>query len=279
MRYGFYPGCAYHSSAGYPESVGAVSRALGVELVELEDWNCCGATVYFSLDKDKALALNARVLALAAKGGFSEIMTVCNACYNTLRKGRDALLADRDALDRINRRLASEGLAVDPDVTVHHYLEVLADRLPDDVWESALDPNRPEIKAAGYYGCQFSRPWGDVDHPENPAMLERLISRLGFTPVEHGAKTMCCGASHNVPYPENCGPLIDRIVRAMASAGAELAVTICPLCQFNLDSGQKGSDREPLPILYFTQLVGLALGLSPQSLGLGKLLIPLKGKS
>ncbi|MBU2551345.1 MAG: CoB--CoM heterodisulfide reductase iron-sulfur subunit B family protein [Proteobacteria bacterium] len=279
MKFAFYPGCSYEGTAGYPESVSAVSRALGLELEEVPDWNCCGATAYFSLDKYQALALTARVFALARARGHETVLTVCNACYTTLRKGYETLTSDPGLLARINEALKSEGLAMDDTVQVRHMLEVLTEVLPPSIWsEKAVRPMPAWLgssKVAGYYGCQLTRPWGDLDRPERPDMLERFITALGLIPARHSAGTMCCGASHSAVYSRACRPLVERIVRGVRRAEAGLIATICPLCQFNLDAGQIDLPAPHLPVLFFTQLAGLALGLAPEELGLNKLMISL----
>lgn len=277
MKYGFFPGCAYHSAAGYKQSVEAVNRSLGIELTEISDWNCCGATVFLAVDEFKAVALAGRNFALAQSHGFSEIITGCNACYTTLRKADRILISEPRYLDRINSRLLREGLHIDGSVKIRHYLEVLANDIPFDVWAKNRPAKRKNISVAAYYGCQLTRPWGDLDHPERPQILERFIERLGFRPVEHSAPTLCCGASHAVPYKRECRPLVSRIIQEVKTKGADVVTTICPLCQFNLDGGQQGDDIPQVPVPYFSQLAGLALGLEPESLGLDKLLVPMNG--
>jgi heterodisulfide reductase subunit B2 len=280
LKYGFYPGCSYKSAAGYSQSVDRVSRALGHELVEIDDWNCCGATTYWNLDKMKGLTLAARVFALADEQGLGDVVTVCNACYNTLRKTRDYLFQDAELKNEVEGRLAEEGLGLPKNPVVRHYLEVLVNDVPAETWAGKIQsPSRIlfDPAVAGYYGCQLTRPWGDVDHAERPSLLERLIETLKLEPIRHSAQTLCCGAALAVPHKEACRPLMGRIIQGVRQAGATSIVTICPLCQFNLDSGQEGSSLPPTPVLYFTQLVGLAMGMSPRDLGLDKLLVPVEG--
>ncbi len=277
MKYGFYPGCAYHSSAGYKESVEAVNRKLGIEFSEISDWNCCGATVFWGMDRMKALALTGRNIALAQKQGHTEIVTGCNACYSTLRKANESFIKNTEYRDRVNQRLAAEGLKIEGTVKVRHILEILAEDVPEDVWTQDRPPFIQDISVASYYGCQLTRPWGDIDHPERPIIMDRFIERMGFSLVLHSASTLCCGASHAVPYKNECRPLISRIVQEVHSKGADLVAAICPLCQFNLDDGQKGFGKHKIPVPYITQLAGLALGINQEDLGLNKLLISTKG--
>ncbi len=273
MKYGFFPGCAYHTAAGYRQSLEAVCSRLGIELNEIPDWTCCGATVFFSIDKFKALALAGRIFALARKSGFDEIVTGCNACYTTLRKAACIFSEDKETLDSINERLARQELKADGDMKIRHFLEILVDDVPEDVWQG----NAFDMRVAAYYGCQLTRPWADLDDSERPAILERFIERIGFLPVEHSAKTLCCGASHAVPYAKACLPMISRIVNGIRDKEAEIVTTICPMCQFNLDAGMKNGKALPsIPVTFFTQLAGLSLGIDPSALGLDKLLVPFK---
>jgi heterodisulfide reductase subunit B len=277
VKYGFYSGCSYGSAAGYSESVDAVSRALGIELVEISDWNCCGATAFFSVNEFKALALAARNFALAQAHGLKEIVTICNACYTTFRKANQILTENPKKLSRINAVLAQEGLSVEGSIAVRHYLDVLYNDLPADVWARKRPNNLKDYTVAGYYGCQLTRPWGDIDVPEHPMILERFIERLGFNFVEHSATTLCCGAFHAVSYAKECRPLISRIIREVHLKGADMVAAVCPLCQFNLDAGQQMFGLHPVPVPFFTQLAGIALGMKPADLGLKKLLVPLRG--
>jgi heterodisulfide reductase subunit B len=274
LTYGFFPGCAYATAAGYRESVDAVNRRLGIELVEITDWNCCGATSVFSLNQEDALILTGRLFALAEAQSHEQILTVCNACYTTLRKAAQMLAQSTPDLARVNARLSREGLTLNRLLPVRHYLEILYEDVPAEAWSAARPDYIGRMKVAAYYGCQLTRPWADLDHAERPALLDRFFSRLGFQAVEHSARTICCGASHALPYEKDCRPLIRRIVEEARRRGAHFISTLCPLCQFNLDSLQKPAEAPPIPVPYFSQLAGLALGIAPQRLGFGKLLIP-----
>lgn len=277
MSLAFYPGCAFHGAAGLRESFEAVNQALELDFLDMDDWNCCGATVALSVDIQEALLMAARNLALAEAAGADGLVTVCNACYTTLRKAAKTLKQEPEALKCVNKSLSAEGLRVDPDFPVRQHLEVLVNDVDELTWRREVHGG-PALKVAAYYGCQFSRPWGEQgepDHPERPRLLDTLIEYLDLEGVDHGARTMCCGASHAVPHSRECSPLIERLVRGMRQAGADVGVTICPMCQMNVDAGQKAVSQEALPMLYATQLAGLAMGLAPERLGLDKLLTPL----
>ncbi|MFO7715402.1 heterodisulfide reductase-related iron-sulfur binding cluster [Desulfosarcina sp.] len=274
--YAFFPGCAYQSAAGYAESVAALNPRLGIRLKELDDWNCCGATAAFSLNEGDGLALCGRLFALAQKEGHTDIVTVCNACYTTLRKAGKRLTTDPPALAEVSRRLADQGLGLAlPLPKVLHYLDLLVAEPFDRLLIEQRQAEHGAGAVAVYYGCQYSRPWATGPEAQHPVVLQRLLTGLGFDVVEHSAGTLCCGASHAVPYADACSPMIGRIVGEIRNKGGRIITTICPMCQFNLDAGQRSLGKDPLPVTYFTQMIGRALGIGPVDLGLNKLLISL----
>jgi len=277
MKYGFFPGCTYKGSAGYKESTEAVSQILHTELVEIEGWNCCGATSYWSLEDLPAVVLPARVMALAEKQDFKEVVNVCNACYSTLRKAKDKLDEDEGLMAQVNEALAEEDLHYTGSTKIRHYMEVLVNDLdPDDI-KKHVKVDLEAMTVAPYYGCQLNRPWGDMDDRQHPEMMDRLIETLGASvATDYSAKTLCCGASHMMPYEKNCLPLVKRIVGDALAKGARAISTVCPLCQFNVDASQSGLDLPDIPVLFFTQLLGLAFGLGEKDLQLKKLLVPFK---
>lgn len=278
-QYCYFPGCSHESSAGYAQSQAAVCRAVGLELPELPGWQCCGASTFFSLDGFEAVLRVGHALALARREGAEQIVTGCNGCYSTLRKGRKILLTDSTMLDRVRHELNTKGLVLENPAPIRHLLEVLAHDIPNEVWEQARakgsspEAPRDRLSVASYYGCLFSRGPDSSDDPQHPNMLDELLNRLDFNVVQHGAKTACCGASHMLAHGQSTRDLVRRIIQAMQGQGATVAATICPLCQFNLDSGQRGQGGKPLPVLFFTQFIGLGLGLPPAELGLDKLLV------
>jgi heterodisulfide reductase subunit B len=273
MSYGFYPGCAHKTEAVYRTSVEAVCRAIGLDLITIEDWNCCGATSIFSLNQEDALLLTGRIFALANRQGLGTIVTTCNACYTTLRKALKTFQADAGLASDVNGRLAMENLQLTTLPPVRHLLDVLYYDIDESAWSQNRPKNLNKIKIGAYYGCQFTRPWADIDDPEQPTIMERFLERLGFETVDHSAKTLCCGASHFITYEDDCVNLTERIIREMKRKGAQAACTICPLCQLNLDSAQKKFRGVPIPVPYVTQLAGIALGLNPDALGFNKLLV------
>ena len=268
----FYPGCSYETAAGYKESVDAVCSRLDMRLEEVPDWNCCGSTACFSLQGDGGVYPPALIMARASRAGAQELVTGCNGCFNTLRKTRKLLLENPDLYARTREKILQEGGPDSaPQLPVKHLLQVLSSREQMQRWP--LKQAMSGFRVAAYYGCLFSRPWTDVDDPEHPQMLDRIIEELGFTPVNHSLKTACCGAAHALGFRQSTEALVQRIILAMQDKGAHLAVVICPLCQLNLESAQLSLDMPRLPVLFFSQLAGLAMGIPRSELGLDKLLI------
>ncbi len=273
MKYAFFPGCTWKSAAGYRESVEAVNQQLDIELEEITNWNCCGATVCLSMNQGQALFLGARILALAGSMGYGQLVTGCNACYTTLRKIQKKLKESEEESEAVASQLQEEGLDLNLAVRIRHHLEILVNDIDGAAWKRAVKRDYSDVKVAPYYGCQLTRPWRDI-RPED--ILEKLIALSGFTPVEHTAKSLCCGAALAVPYKAEGGKLIKRIIQGISMKGADLVTTICPLCQFNMDQGQMGffSSDAGYPVTYYSQIAGLGLGIPPEELGLLKLFVP-----
>ncbi len=277
MKTVFYPGCTLKSAAGYQESIEAVLGALGVDLPEVEDWNCCGATAYFSLDEMAALALPARVMAIAEEMEADQVVTPCNACYATLRKARAILAEEEDLKEKVNKALGVEGKLYKGRVQVRHLLDFFMEPQVRETWKARIQRPLEELSVAPYYGCQYTRPQTDgEDHPERPVTLDLFLEDLGARVVDFTAKTYCCGAAQMVAHEDACLPLVKRILLDARQKGARAVVAICPLCQFNLDAPQAKLNIGSMPVVYFTQLLGLAMGLDERNLGLKKLLVPFK---
>ncbi len=277
MRYGFFPGCSYKGAAGYKESTEAVCRELGIELAEIRDWNCCGATSYWSTQDLKSYVLPARTMALAEKQGFTEIANICNACYSTLRKARTRLDEDGELKEKVNLTLHEEGLEYTGNLKIRHFMEILVNDFDEDEIKKHVKTDLAEFVVAPYYGCQLNRPWGDIDDTINPVLMDRLIKALGAKPLtNYSAKTECCGAAHMVANSDSCVVLNRRIVKDAVEKGADTICTLCPLCQFNVDASQARNKYVNMPVIFFTQLMGLAFGLGKNDLMLNKLLTPFK---
>ena len=277
--YTYFPGCsaADGSAKAYSLSAQAVAKALEVELIELEDWNCCGSTPYTSIDELASFCVSARNLALAEKRGL-DLVTPCSACYVILG-GTNASLKEFPKLRaKVDDALAAGGLGYHGTVKVRHILDVLANDIGYDKIASQVKRYLGEMKVAPYYGCQVVRPQPGFDHPESPQSLDRLIQSLGAQAIPFPLKARCCGGSLIISEEDIALDLIHKLLESASTSGAECIVTVCPLCQTNLDVYQgrvnrKFKTRFNLPVLFFTQLIGVAFGIDNKTLGLEKCLV------
>lgn len=283
MTYLYYPGCSLKgTNRAYEESVLAVFEALNAEVDELEDWNCCGATAYMAIDEMKSFALAARNLALAERYGQDSptLMAPCSGCYLVLSKTQHYLEEYSEVSCTIDRALQTAHLSYSRTVHVRHPLDILINEI--GVQTIAKGVRRPleGLKVACYYGCQIVRPYAAFDDQVNPTTMDRLMGALGVETVEWPLKTRCCGGSLMGTIPEVGVPLSYILLKEALKRGADVVATACPLCQFNLECYQdkmskQFKERLEIPVVYFTQLVGLALGVPERQLGLHRLLIPL----
>jgi heterodisulfide reductase subunit B len=268
------------SARAYADSLTAIQSRLSLELDEIEDWNCCGATEYVGISLIPAYSLIGRNLALAAKqaNGARTIVAPCSACYLNLAKA-DHFMRERPILgERVNEALAAGGLHYDAgSLHIRHLLDVII----NDVGLEAVKRNvtRPlkGLRVAPYLGCMVPRP--DYEHrwsnPEYPNELDRLLKTLGAEVIDFPLKTHCCGGHMTQIGPATAYELIRRLVHAAAQYRADLMVTLCPMCQLNLDAYQAEMNKHfktdyHVPIVFFTQLMGLAFGLEAAALGFGK---------
>ena len=281
MRYySYFPGCsASHGGAkAYDSSAQVVAKALDVELIELDDWNCCGSTPYTSVDELGSYCVSARNLALAEKRGL-DLVTPCSACYVILNRTNSALKEYPELRAKVNEALAAGGLEYHGTVKVRHLLDVFANDISRDQITSKVNVDLSGLKVAPYYGCQVVRPVPSFDHPEFPQSLDHLIKNLGAEPVLFPLKTRCCGGSLIISEEEIALGLIRKLLENASSNGAECIATVCPLCQTNLDVYQSRVNKKfktnfNLPVLFFTQLIGMAFGVEDSVLGLQKCIVP-----
>jgi len=279
MKYTYYPGCSLESSArGYDESVRFVFSALGHDLIELEDWNCCGATYYMSIKETISLVFSARNLALAEKSG-RDIIAPCSSCYTILYKTNQVLKSNPIMLAKVNQALKKDGLEYHLSINVRHPLEVLINDIGvESIREEVLN-DFDGLRIAPYYGCQIVRPDRGLDDKENPMMMDTLFEALGACNIYFPMKVRCCGGMLMTTCPDVALKLNKEILECAAENGAECVVTTCPLCQMNLEAYQDrinkryGTDLH-IPILFFTQALGWAFGGSPSEVGLKRNLIP-----
>ena len=279
--YLYYPGCSMEGSGrSYRESLQGICEPLGITLEELNDWNCCGATEYVSLSTTPAYAMIARNLAIAAgeKKAGESLVAACSACYLNLAKA-DHYMGAQPALNaRVNDALGAGGLHYDPGtVKVRHLLEVILNDVGLEAVKAAVKKPLTGLKVAPYLGCMVPRP--DVDgaytNHEQPNDLDRLLRALGADVVDYPLKTECCGGHMTQVAPKVGLELIRRLVAEAERCEAVMMVTVCPMCQINIDAYQGEMNamfhtHHKMPIVFFTQLMGVAFGLEPRSVGVGR---------
>ena len=288
MKYLYYPGCSLKgSSRGYEESILAVFGRLQFPMEELDGWNCCGATAYMAVDEVKALALAARNLALAEDSAGSEpvsLVAPCNSCYLVLSKVQ-RYMQEFDEIGRtISQAMRQAGLRYRGDVHVRHPLDVLTNDIGiDAIRQQAVEPLKGS-KVACYYGCQMVRPYATFDDQYNPTTMDDLLAAMGAEPVPWPLKTRCCGGSLTGTIEKAGLRLSYILLREAKERGANVIATCCPLCQFNLECYQRrmsamfGSEID-IPVVYFSQLIGKAMGIDDRALGLNRLFVPLRSAS
>jgi heterodisulfide reductase subunit B len=291
MKYSYFPGCSLKGTGrAYEESLLPVMKALGVELEELDDWNCCGATAYMAVDEVKACVMASRNLAIAEKAGHKELLAPCSACYLVLNKTKHYLHESPVVEAVVQKALHQANLTYSGNTPVRHPLDVLVNNVGIDAIKKRVTQPLKGLKVAPYYGCQIVRPYATFDDQYNPTTMDRLLEAIGCTMVTYPLKTRCCGGSLTGTLPEP-GLLCSYILLKEAiTRGADVVATVCPLCQFNLDCyrdkmvSKWGNETIPdprnkdarvpvgprlnIPVVFFTQLIGLAFGLSEKELGL-----------
>jgi len=277
VKYLYFPGCSLKGTGkAYEESLLAVFRALGVELKEIDDWNCCGATAYMSVDEAKSYALAGRNLAIAEREEL-DVIAPCSACYLGLNKAQKSLQDHPEIRARVTKALAAAGLEYHGKVKVRHPLDVLINDVGLDAIAKRIKSPLKGHKFAPYYGCQIVRPFASFDDQYDPKTMDKLLAAAGAENVTFPLKTRCCGGSLTGTVPEVGLRLAYIILKEAKKRGAEAVVTVCPLCQFNLDGYQDQIARKfeavDMPVVYFTQVLGLAMGLSADELGLKRSII------
>jgi heterodisulfide reductase subunit B len=274
--YAYYPGCSLESLAqGYNLSTIEVAGALGLELNEIKDWNCCGATAYFPVDELLAHTLVARNLALAEKDGMSDFVAPCSACYKNAYFTNKYLRQDHDLAEHINYALEADHLHVDGSLQVRHLIEVFLQDVGLEAIRRQVSRPLKGLKVAPYYGCQLLRPRKDHEDTEDPRFFEDLLSAIGAEPVPYASKTRCCGGSLIVTNRKAALDMVRILLEDAAAHHADVIATVCPMCNVNLEVYQSQVNREfgtefSVPVMYFTQLMGVAFGLRQDRLGIGK---------
>lgn len=279
-QYAYYPGCSLESlGKSYHLSTLETASRLGVELKELEDWNCCGATAYFPVDELLAYTLSARNLAIAENMGLKDFVAPCSACFKNAYTTNKYLNSDPDLAEHINYALEQDNLHVSGNMHVRHLIEVFIEDVGLETIQNSVTNPLNDLKVAPYYGCQLVRPRKNDENVENPRYFEELISALGATPIEYESKTRCCGGSLIITNRAAALDMVGKLLQDAINSHAEIIVTTCPMCNVNLEVYQRQVNREfgtdySIPVIYFTQLMGTALGCTPKSLGINKDVIP-----
>ncbi|HUT82250.1 MAG TPA: CoB--CoM heterodisulfide reductase iron-sulfur subunit B family protein [Candidatus Bathyarchaeia archaeon] len=269
----YYPGCTAKSYAKYMDSTArVVMKQLGIELVELSRWNCCGT--FFGLAEDNLSSQLApiRNMIRTREEGFSDVVTICSMCYNTLKRANLLFQNDSEKASRLNSFMYEEE-NYNGDVQVHHLLDLLKKIGIDKIRKKITTPLRG-LKIAPYYGCTLLRPTEiSVDeNSEKPSILSDLIFALGGEPVEDPYMTECCGSYLTVKDKHLVADRTNKIIGSMMRKNVDVIMVSCPLCQFNLDRRQKearelNSSLPEVPVVYFTQLMALAFGIDHTQLG------------
>jgi heterodisulfide reductase subunit B len=272
-RYAFYPGCTLHSTGvEFGVSAELVCQALGLEMVEIDDWNCCGASSAHSMNHTLFLALPARNLAKAQQTGLDELAIPCAACYSRLAAADLALQQDGAFRAEMESTL---GFRYEGRVRPRNLLDIVANDVSREELTAGVVKPLAGLKVVSYYGCLLIRPpqytarWDDPEHPQS---MDYVLELMGAEPVPWSYGVECCGGSLTLNRSDVVVHLVDRLARAAHEAGAEALVTACPMCMANVDGRQKyrsgppiprppRPDYEPLPIFYFTELMALAYGL------------------
>ena len=274
LKYAYFPGCAMETTGGtYRKSIEYVCDKIGMQLLEIPDWNCCGATSAHSKGKWLGLALPARNIAIAEEQlpGL-DICIACAACYSRMKISTNAIRNSKEVKDKLSYMA---GMPVEGKAEILTLTEVLCSEEGMTAIKKAIIRPLTGMKVACYYGCLTSRPKSEIgaESIENPDNMDRLVELTGAEPVAWDFKTECCGASHHVDAPDAAKPLVERILRNAKSSGAKAIITACPLCNLNLDMREEEvnmamSTAYNLPIYQFTQILAIAMGASAKEIGI-----------
>jgi heterodisulfide reductase subunit B len=282
-KYLYYPGCSVKGmSKDYETSALAVMKALGVKLVEIEDWNCCGATAYITVNEMHSLVLSARNLAIAEQEGGEDIITVCPACYIVVNKTNISMNQYPQLKKKIQDALASAGIhKYSGSVKVRHILDVLSDDIGEEALRACVKTPLTGLKVAVYYGCQVTRPYATFDDSEHPVKGDRLFSMLGADVINYPLNAKCCGSMVMTTDIDASIGLTKDLIQCAIDKGADCIVTMCPLCQANLELFQDNINKKydthySFPVIYFSKLMGIALGLRPKELDFGTEIVSAK---
>jgi heterodisulfide reductase subunit B len=267
MKVSYYPGCTLKTKArNLEESAVASMKALGVDLEEIERWNCCGAVHSLSDDDLIHQVAPVRDLVRAMDQGSDTVVTLCSMCYNTLARANRLMREDEVKRGTINAFMDEEKDYAG-EVEVVHFLTFLRDRVGWEALRSKVKKPLSGMKVAPYYGCTLLRPRDvAIEPPGQPALMREFLLALGAEPVDFADKTLCCGSYQILAHPEAALDVSASILQGALDAGADALILSCPLCEYNLGKTQKklmglGKLSREVPVYYFTQLLAVALGL------------------
>jgi heterodisulfide reductase subunit B len=279
MKYLYYPGCSLEATAReYDISTRAIMEALGISLLEIPDWTCCGASAAQATDRLLTLVLPAVNLAAAeAAEPGADILVPCSACYLNLRRIYETAVNDPKTLKEINSVLSVESLHYSGRARPRHLLDILSTDIGARQILPHISKNLGGLKVAPYYGCQCLRPYVVFDDPERPLTMEPLLKAAGAEIHQWSMGSKCCGASHMTTHRQAGMQLVYRILKA--ARGADVIATVCPMCQLNLEAYQKQISIRyktdlSIPVYYLPQLLGLSMGILPEKLSAAPLVLP-----
>ena len=277
-EYAYYAGCSLEGTAvEYDMSMKQVFKALGVKIREPEDWSCCGSTPAHTVDHVFAAALAARNLSIIEKMGTDTVTVPCPSCLTAFKKAHLGMTADESFMKEVNELLDEP---YSGGVVPKSTLQVMLEDVGLDAIASKVTHALPGLVVAPYYGCILTRPpeIAQFDDPENPVSMDKILEAVGIKVADFAFKMECCGAAFGVPKRDMVNRLTNRVLSMALEAGANCIAVACPLCQQNLDLRQSQVNSSlgtsfKIPILYFSQIVGLTYGLSPKELGFDKLVV------
>lgn len=277
MKYAYYPGCSAESTAqDQYMSIKEVAKALDIELVEPKGWTCCGSTPAHHTDKNLSIALPAANLLMAQKMGL-DMVVFCAACYNRMKVANHEIKSDLAVRKKVADMLGED---YDGNVKVLHFVEILIKDIGIRKLQEAFTYSLNGLKVANYYGCLLVRPIEvtNFDDPENPTLMDNLVTIMGGESIDWPHKVECCGGGFALSRTDIVVELSHSILEMAKSSGAQCMSVACPMCQVNLDLRQSDINKakntnHSLPIIYISQLIGLCLGISAEKLGMKKCVV------
>jgi heterodisulfide reductase subunit B2 len=279
MKIGYFPGCSLSGTAReYDESLRRICSSLNIELHEIKDWNCCGASAAHSLNRLLSLALPARILALAAEQSISELLIPCAACYHRLMATMHEIKQDAGLQQQVCETIK---MPLPEDIKLLNILDFLQKYFLTQIPDLPLQSFNHQV--ACYYGCLLVRPPDIIkfERYEDPMVMEEIVQAVGARPVKWAYKVECCGAGLSISRTDIVARLAGKIIEDAECCGAEAIIVACPMCHSNLDMRRKQIERSlqrksKIPVLYLTQVIGMAMGISRRALGLHRHFVPVK---